>query len=177
MTIADEIREKVRKRAHYACEFCGIEEADAGGELTIDHYQPKVRGGRDNLDNLLYCCSRCNQYKLDYWPVRSDESLLWNPRREQASMHFVELDDGMLHPLTAIGAFTLARLRLNRSLLVAHRLRKRELADEKRLLTQHQETIRSLENLNLQLSALLEEQRRLLEEQRELLRLLLGGKE
>ncbi len=34
------MRELVRQRAHFACEFCGVTETDVGGELTIDHFQP-----------------------------------------------------------------------------------------------------------------------------------------
>lgn len=113
MTITDEIREQVRRRADFACEFCGVTETDTGGELTVDHFQPKAKGGADSLDNLLYCCARCNQYKLDYWPMHADDPALWNPRREPASLHFLELDDGTLQPLTTTGAFTLKRLRLN----------------------------------------------------------------
>jgi hypothetical protein len=37
MTIAEGLREQVRKRANFACEFCGIMETDMGGGLTIDH--------------------------------------------------------------------------------------------------------------------------------------------
>lgn len=114
MTISDAVRARVRKRADYACEFCGVREVDSGGELTMDHYQPKFKGGNDDLDNLLYCCQRCNQYKLDYWPVRAGDLPLWNPRQNNASKHFIELDDGKLYPLTSIGTFTINRLRLNR---------------------------------------------------------------
>lgn len=128
-------------------------------------------------ENLLYCCARCNQYKLDYWPTHPDGLSLWNPRCEPASQHFLELDDGTLHPLTATGAFTLKRLRLNRPPLVAHRLRKRQQAEENRLLTRYQGLVRLLEQLNIQLYVLMEEQRQLLEEQRELLRLLLNRRE
>jgi len=174
MTITTEIRKQVRQRANFACEFCGITETDAGGELTIDHYQPTAKGGDDGPENLLYCCARCNQYKLDYWPTYPDTPSLWNPRREPASQHFLELDDGTLYPLTATGAFTLKRLRLNRPPLVAHRLRKRQQTEEIRLLTRYRGLIQLLEQLNIQLSALMEEQRQLLEEQRELLRLLLS---
>ena len=98
MTITTEIRKQVRQRANFACEFCGITETDAGGELTIDHYQPTAKGGDDGPENLLYCCARCNQYKLDYWPTYPDAPSLWNPRREPASQHFLELDDGTLYP-------------------------------------------------------------------------------
>jgi 5-methylcytosine-specific restriction endonuclease McrA len=65
MTISDEIRNRVRQRADFVCEYCGVTETDTGGILTIDHFQPKSRGGSDDPDNLIYCCNRCNQYKLD----------------------------------------------------------------------------------------------------------------
>ena len=109
-----DIREEVRRRANYACEFCGVREKDCGGELTIDHFQPKSKNGSDTLENLLYCCIRCNQYKQDYWPANPREPSLWNPRQEPASQHFLQLDDGTLYPLTPTGSFTLKRLRLNR---------------------------------------------------------------
>ena len=67
MSLSEAIREQVRQRAAFACEFCGVTEADTGGQLTIDHFQPATQGGTDTLDNLLYCCACCNQYKADYW--------------------------------------------------------------------------------------------------------------
>jgi len=177
MSISDEIREQARRRANFCCEFCGVSETDSGGELTLDHYQPSARGGSDTLDNLLYCCARCNQYKADYWREKSSDSLLWNPRLETAELHFLELEDGTLHPLTTIGAFTLKRLRLNRPPLVAYRLRKRQQAEERRLLTRYRDLVQLLEQMNRQLSTEMTEQRQLLQEQRELLRLLLSGRE
>jgi len=177
MTISNKVRALVRKRARFACEFCGIEESDAGGELTIDHYQPKIKGGDDNLDNLLYCCPRCNQYKLDYWPVDTSDLPLWNPRLDSASTHFIELEDGSLLPLTAVGGFTLNRLRLNRPQLVEHRLQKRQRIHDARLLIRRQETIRSLETLNRQYASLAEEQQRLLEELSDLMQLILGRRD
>ena len=177
MTIPNEVREQVRQRANSACEFCGVTGTDTGGELTIDHFRPIAKGGDDGLDNLVYCCHRCNEYKLDYWSTRPDEPSLWNPRCEPAAQHFLELDNCTLHPLTVAGAFTLKRLRLNRSPLVAYRLRKRQHADQVRLLTRYREIVQLLEQLNTQLSILMEEQRQLFEEQRELLRLLLSARE
>ncbi|NBC05683.1 MAG: hypothetical protein GVY26_00640 [Bacteroidetes bacterium] len=55
----------MRKRAAFRCEFCGVSEKDTGGQLSIDHYQPKSKGGSDNFSNLIYCCARCNLYKSD----------------------------------------------------------------------------------------------------------------
>lgn len=128
MAVEPHIREQVRRRANFACEFCGISETDTGAELTIDHFCPSSKGGDDSLDNLLYSCMRCNQYKLDYWPAHPDEPTLWNPRLEPASAHFVELDDGTLHPLTETGVFTLRCLRLNRPPLnvTSHTCRKKK---------------------------------------------------
>jgi hypothetical protein len=37
MTITAAMRLAVRQRAGFACEYCGVREEDAGGELTIDH--------------------------------------------------------------------------------------------------------------------------------------------
>jgi hypothetical protein len=39
-----------------------------GGLLTIDHFQPRSKGGTDALENLIYACINCNQHKQDYWP-------------------------------------------------------------------------------------------------------------
>ena len=174
MTISPAIREQVRQRANFACEFCGVTEVDTGGQLTIDHFQPKTKGGGDALDNLIYSCSRCNQYKLDYWPLTEDALSLWNPRQAPAAQHFLVLDDGLLHPLTEIGTFTIKRLRLNRKPLIDYRLRKKQRAEEVRLLTRYQELVELLEQLNKQMSRLMEEQQELLQEQRDLLRLILG---
>ena len=115
MNIVDEPRSTVRTRANFACEYCGVTEIDTGGELTIDHFQPKGKGGADHLDNLLYCCVRCNQYKADYWPNRPDDLMLWNPRQEPMATHLLLLADGHLYPITPVGEFTLKRLRLNRT--------------------------------------------------------------
>lgn len=170
MNVAAAAREQVRRRANYVCEFCGVSEADTGGELTIDHFQPKSKGGSDDISNLLYCCPRCNQYKQGYWPESSPEVALWNPRQEPRTAHFVELDTGHLLALTPIGEFTLKRLRLNRTPLIQYRLHARQRADERRLLRRYQELVQSLEQLNSQLGELVEEQQALLEEQNELLK-------
>ena len=177
MNIGETVRLQVRQRANFACEFCSVAETDAGGELTIDHFRPQSKGGTDNVENLVYCCQRCNQYKADYWPVSENEPILWNPRREPFDIHLLTLVDGTLYPITPTGAFTLRRLRLNRPPLVAHRLRKHQQGQEQRLLARYRDLIVVLEQLQTQHAALLEEQRALLEEQRTLLQLLLQQRE
>jgi 5-methylcytosine-specific restriction endonuclease McrA len=106
MNLDIRVREKVRRRANFMCEFCGVSETGSGGELTIDHYKPKSKGGDNSPDNLLYCCIRCNQYKLDYWPENPGDVMLWNPHHETFEKHFLELSDGNLYPLTPTGDFS-----------------------------------------------------------------------
>ena len=92
--------------------------------MTIDHFHPQTKDGTDTLENLLYCCYRCNQYKADYWPIQPGEPHLWHPQHEPLDRHLLLLADGTLHPITEVGVFTLQRLRLNRPPLVALRVRK-----------------------------------------------------
>ncbi len=177
MSVTAEIRLLVRQRANFACEYCGVSETDTGSELTIDHFQPQAKGGNDDVDNLLYCCPRCNQYKADYWPLKPDDPNLWNPRRDPLDTHFIELPDGTLYPRTFTGTFTLRRLRLNRPPLVAYRMRRQSQEQEQRLLTRYREIIGVLGQLFQQQAELLEEQQALLEEQQALLQLLLHLRE
>ncbi len=167
-------RSLVRQRAHCGCEFCGVTETDTGGELTIDHFQPRSQGGVDDLENLVYCCHRCNQYKADYWPYQPSDVPLWNPRQDSPDTHIMLLADGTLYPLTAVGEFTIRRLRLNRSPLIAYRLQKQKQTEETQLLKRYQEVVAALEHLHTQHLILLNEHQKLLQEQRNLLRRLLG---
>jgi hypothetical protein len=150
-----------------------LTETDTGGELTIDHFHPHSRGGTSDLENLLYCCQRCNQYKADYWPMHPDDPGLWNPRQDPVETHLLSLADGTLYAITPAGAFTLKRLRLNRAPLVAYRLRLHYRGEEQRLLTRYRDLMTVLEQLQAQQAALLEEQQALLKEQQALLTLML----
>ena len=177
MSITAEIRLLVRQRANFRCEYCGVSETDAGSELTIDHFQPQAKGGNDDVNNLLYCCPRCNQYKADYWPLRPDDPNLWNPRHDPIDTHLIELPDGILYPRTSTGAFSMRRLRLNRMPLVAYRMRQRTQEQQQHLLSRYREIVVVLGQLFQQQAELLEEQQYLLEEQQALLQLLLRRRE
>ena len=173
MTRPESSSQQVRLRANFACEYCGVTETDTGGLLTVDHFQPRARGGSDELENLVYCCHRCNLYKADYWPADSTAPPLWNPRREPMHAHLRLLADGCLSPLTAIGAVTVERLRLNRTALVAHRLRRRNQAAEIKSLAQYRKLLALLKDLKGEQSALVDEYSGLLADKRTLLRMLL----
>jgi len=115
--------------SNYRCGYCGVDEAAVGAELTVDHYQPRSAGGSDDLENLIYACIKCNQYKGDYWPSAEEETsghYVFHPHRHLLSLHLRENEiTGELEPLTDTGAFHIRLLHLNRPPLVAHRLARR----------------------------------------------------
>jgi hypothetical protein len=172
MTVSADVRELVRQNAIGACEYCGITEIDSGGLLTVDHICPVSKGGLDTIDNLVYCCYRCNQYKAAYWSHSPDATELWNPRFEPARHHFLELADGTLHAVTQIGSITIDRLRLNRPELVAHRLRKRLDETPRSCLRQRDALLESIVKKLEEQVTQMHEQRKLMREQNRLLKIL-----
>ena len=163
MSLSANLREQVRQRAGYACEFCSISEVDVGGLLTVDHFHPQSKDGSDALENLIYACINCNQYKQNYWPRNDDALQLWNPREALFLEYIVEIENGRLVALTVTGEFTLRRLRLNREQLVVYRLRRRERLEASKLLERSQELLTVLVELNRQLSGVSLEQQELLQ--------------
>lgn len=152
--------ETVRERYGRICGYCGVSEVAVGGELTIDHYQPRTAGGSDDLENLVYACARCNLYKGDFWPTDLDLAYgrrVLHPRLDDVSLHLVEdRETGHLRGVTPSGVFHIALLRLNRPQLVAHRL-------ARRLQETLEEKIRLLEQQNTELTRTIAAQERYLE--------------
>lgn len=118
----------VRERYALCCGYCGVSEADVGGELTVDHFHPVSAGGDDSDANLVYACVRCNQYKGALLPEVTDlaqEQRLLHPLRDDLPVHIRKDEStGYLEGLTATGRFHIAALRLNRPALVVHRQRR-----------------------------------------------------
>jgi 5-methylcytosine-specific restriction endonuclease McrA len=54
-------RERVFRRDRYRCVYCGEEHSPA--ELTLDHVEPRMRGGDQSEGNLVTSCTRCNREK------------------------------------------------------------------------------------------------------------------
>jgi 5-methylcytosine-specific restriction endonuclease McrA len=54
-------REQIFERDEYRCVYCG-EQFDVG-ELTVDHVQPRMRGGDRSSGNLVTACNACNVRK------------------------------------------------------------------------------------------------------------------
>jgi hypothetical protein len=54
-------RERIFRRDRYRCVYCGIEYPS--GDLTLDHVEPRMRGGDHSEGNLVTACRACNELK------------------------------------------------------------------------------------------------------------------
>jgi hypothetical protein len=54
------LRWQVFQRDRFTCVYCGRRGTDAGVVLHIDHRVPVVRGGRNDMGNLVTACQDCN---------------------------------------------------------------------------------------------------------------------
>ena len=76
-------REQVFERDDYRCVYCG-ERFDVG-DLTVDHVQPRMRGGDHSSGNLVTACCACNARKGG---LRVEEFLRADP---EARANFLRL--------------------------------------------------------------------------------------
>ena len=148
-------REALRRLYQFRCGYCGTSEVDVGAALTVDHFQPRARGGADDPVNWVYCCPACNAFKGDYWNPDSPYRLL-HPLHDDLVLFITEEADGRLRGLTETGIFHVQRLHLNRPQLVAQRLARRIHAEIRQALA----TSRQEEAARLQRLAALEEELR-----------------
>jgi 5-methylcytosine-specific restriction endonuclease McrA len=54
-------RSGIHRRDEYRCVYCGLQFPE--DELTLDHVQPRVRGGDRSEGNLVTACRGCNTLK------------------------------------------------------------------------------------------------------------------
>ena len=73
-------RRGVLRRDCHRCAYCGR------SANTIDHVQPKSRGGKDTWENLVACCLKCNNAKSD----RTLSEIGWQLRQTPRMPHGVE---------------------------------------------------------------------------------------
>lgn len=148
MSSSDKLRTIVRERYNFQCGYCGIREIDVGGNLEIEHFQPRSHGGSDELDNLVYSCTTCNRFKASYWPKEDSPGSfhLLHPLHDNLEQHISLIDDGMLAGKTQRGWFHIEWLQLNRRLLVEARLLRRQQTIQRRLLEQSIQTSHQLQH-------------------------------
>lgn len=78
MAVSKRTRFEVFKRDSFKCQYCGRSAPDV--VLEADHVEPKSKGGKDAIINLVTACRDCNAGKSD--KRLDDESALSKERRQ-----------------------------------------------------------------------------------------------
>jgi 5-methylcytosine-specific restriction endonuclease McrA len=118
MLISKEVKQLIRERAQFVCEYCHSLERLSANRFTVDHVIPKSLGGTDEIDNLALACRRCNERRYNFVAGIDPETQkivpIFNPRQQMWKDHFIWLDQGVLIAGTSpIGRATCVRLDLN----------------------------------------------------------------
>jgi len=71
-------RSNVYLRDRHRCQYCGS--LHAASDLTLDHVQPRSRGGPTTWRNIVVSCFGCNSRKADRSPEEAGMPLLREPR-------------------------------------------------------------------------------------------------
>ena len=70
-------RKSIFARDAHTCQYCGA----TGVPLTIDHVIPREKGGGTDWNNLVCCCTKCNNLKANRSPEGAGMALRRQPRR------------------------------------------------------------------------------------------------
>jgi len=70
-------RSAIMARDGHRCQYCG----QRGKNMTLDHVVPRQRMGGHTWENLVACCTECNNKKGNCTPQEAGMELLSQPRR------------------------------------------------------------------------------------------------
>lgn len=80
--ISSPLRREIFKRDNYKCVYCGFERGNSspvgvyiGVKLGIDHIIPITKNGATTPENLVTCCSACNNKKGNSTPAEAGMSI------------------------------------------------------------------------------------------------------
>lgn len=117
---------EVAKRARNLCEYCRSPASHAIQAFSVEHINPRQKGGGDQPENLALACQGCNSHKhtkvtgID--PLTNMRVRLYHPRLHRWRDHFRWNNDfTRIIGLTSIGRTTVATLYLNREGLMNFR--------------------------------------------------------
>ena len=90
--VGKRLRAQVRDRVGARYEYCRVPEQFFDEPFWIDHVTPEQHGGATTLENLAFCCMRCNRHKgpnlAGHDPVSNSGAFIFNPREEAWGDHF-----------------------------------------------------------------------------------------
>jgi 5-methylcytosine-specific restriction endonuclease McrA len=70
-------RKSILARDRYTCQYCG----SSNVTLTLDHVVPREKGGGSDWDNLVCCCTKCNNIKGNRTPEEVGLKLAHPPHK------------------------------------------------------------------------------------------------
>jgi 5-methylcytosine-specific restriction endonuclease McrA len=71
-------RKNILLRDRNTCQYCGT--VLSASDLTLDHVNPRSRGGTSTWENLVACCHECNRRKGNHTPHEANMKLMREPR-------------------------------------------------------------------------------------------------
>ncbi len=116
-------RDFIALRGHGCCEYCKMRHDYSPDTFEIEHIIALFVGGTNELINLAFSCSGCNNrkgYKIKAVdPISGEVVFLFNPRTDKWEENFEWVDDfSHVNGLTPKGRATVELLKLNRNGLV-----------------------------------------------------------
>ena len=81
-------RRNIMRRDKFSCQYCAKK-----SDRTIDHVLPKSRGGKDQWENLVTACEKCNVKKGNKTPQEAQMPLKRKPYRPIPITFFREYND------------------------------------------------------------------------------------
>jgi hypothetical protein len=116
--VTSSVRDQVRQRAKFRCEYCYKPEDANAFSHQVDHIIPEKHLGTSALSNLAWACFRCNNAKsTDIASYDADTGALtplYNPRTQNWGEHFMTDENAVIAGLTAIGRVTVRIPDMNR---------------------------------------------------------------
>ncbi len=70
-------KKNILRRDNFTCQYCG----NSNNLLTVDHVQPKSRGGKTNWTNVVVACKPCNLKKGNQHLQETEMRLLKSPSK------------------------------------------------------------------------------------------------
>jgi 5-methylcytosine-specific restriction endonuclease McrA len=78
-------KREIFRRDNYTCQYCGRQTA----HLTIDHVEPRHRGGQHRWDNLVAACQPCNRQKGGRSAAEANMNLRRRPSEPAATANYL----------------------------------------------------------------------------------------